>query len=721
MPRSVGRLPTGVLICVVGAVLVFAIAIQAGARVAVPAAIAAACALALALQRRSDTQARFAAARAFDRLLLTLPGALVVFFAFNAGGYFPDIVAVAALALVVVVVLRLTIAEEPLAGFGSPLALGAVALGLFAVWALASASWSESTARALIEYDRALVYLLILVLAGSVARTAAGLRWLAGSLAAGALVVASAALATRLAPDKFSTSIPAIGESNLAYPLTYSNALGIVCTFGALLAFYFASSTRLPRLARSLASASLPLFATTVYLTLSRGPVAAAIIGFAAFFLLGRPRGLLTALAATVPTSVIAVAVAYNHPVLTSTKPQTVEAASQGHTVALVVILCAVAAAVIRLVLSPVDDRLREYRLPPERRRTVIGGAWAAGVLIVLVAAVALNAPSRISDQYERFISTGQASPGPIDERQSIFSSANRGIVDNWRVALDGFEDEPLHGQGAGSYETWWYANRPARQASYNVTDAHSLYAEVLGELGIVGFALLAVLIVAVLVALVPFRRGPNRPLYAVLFATALAWVAHAGVDWDWEMPAVTVTFIALGGAALAAHQRTARPGGATQGMRVIVSIFALAAAVAPALVLTSQRQLNDARDALRAGNCARAIDRASASIETLNTRSEPYDVLAICQQRLGYTGFAIAAEREAVERDPNNWRYHFQLGVLLGGASQNTRPSLLRAKRLNPHEPTITRALAEAPEGQAVNWDVELLGPEGALAGERP
>ena len=92
------------------------------------------------------------------------------------------------------------------------------------------------------------------------------------------------------------------------------------------------------------------------------------------------------------------------------------------------------------------------------------------------------------------------------------FDLANRGIVDNWKVALDAFDDQPLHGQGAGTYENWWNANRPARQATYNVTDAHSLYLEALGELGIVGFLLLAVLVASVLVALAPIRRGPNRP-----------------------------------------------------------------------------------------------------------------------------------------------------------------------------------------------------------------
>lgn len=52
---------------------------------------------------------------------------------------------------------------------------------------------------------------------------------------------------------------------------------------------------------------------------------------------------------------------------------------------------------------------------------------------------------------------------------------------------------------------------------------------------------------------------GPDRTLYAALFAAGLAWALHAGVDWDWQMPAVTLWVFALGGAALAAPARAPR------------------------------------------------------------------------------------------------------------------------------------------------------------------
>ncbi|HEX4733218.1 MAG TPA: O-antigen ligase family protein [Thermoleophilaceae bacterium] len=709
------RLAGLALLLVLGVVGVVVAARAGGAEAAVFAAIAVACGIALAA--RSSTEAEPGQLDwLFDQLLLLVPAALVIYLSFESGGFFPQGPAVASLFLIVVLILRITLVEEPLAGAGRPLVIGAGALALLALWTLASGAWSDAPGRALVEFDRTFMYLLLTVLLGSAVRTSSRLRWLAAVLSGAALVITIVALATRLFPDRFPTSLPVIGESNLAYPLTYSNALGILCTLGAIPALYFASSTRLPLAARTLGAAAMPLFTVTVYLTLSRGPVAAGIVGIAAFLLLGRPRGALSAAIAVVPTSAIAVASAYQHQLITK-DPSSAGAVGQGHTVAVVVLLCVIGAVVLRVILAPLDRRVSEYALPDRSRRPVLIAAWTGLVLVILAVAVAVNAPHRISDQYHRFVNSGQASPQQQDVRQSLFSSANRGIVDNWKVALDAFDDQPLHGQGAGTYENWWNQHRPANQATYNVTDAHSLYVEVLGELGIVGFLLLAVLVVSVLVALAPIRRGPNRALYAALFATALAWAVHAGIDWDWEMPAVTVIFFALGGAALAAHASRARWVPVTQGLRVTAGLLLLVAAATPALIFTSQRQLNDARDALRARDCPRAVDRATASIDTLAIRADPYEVLVLCQATHGQLGLATAAANKAISRDPNNWRYHYDLGLLQGAAGLQPRPEIAEAHALNPHTnvPDLTALLKSLPKGEAVNWNLELQGPSGA------
>ena len=40
--------------------------------------------------------------------------------------------------------------------------------------------------------------------------------------------------------------------------------------------------------------------------------------------------------------------------------------------------------------------------------------------------------------------------------------------------------------------------------------------------------------------------------LFAAVFAVTLIWAVHAGVDWDWELPAVGFGVFALSGIALA-------------------------------------------------------------------------------------------------------------------------------------------------------------------------
>jgi hypothetical protein len=712
------RLPVLGLLLAAGLTGIFVAGRAGGAGAAVLAAVALSSAVALVWRVTPASVDALALSSVFDGALLLLPAALTVYFSFDRGGYYSDSPALAAIVLVVILVLRVTLVEEPFAGFSPRVAIAAACLGGFALWVLASAIWSHANSRALVEFDRAFAYLLIVVLFGSIARSSTRLRWMAGSVGLGVLVVVVAALATRLAPDHFQTSLPSIG-SGLAYPLGYSNALGILCVLGGILALYFTTSTREPLAARVAGAAALPILTAAVYLTLSRGPVAAAAVGIAAYLLIGRPRGLLPALVAVVPTSAIAVASAYQHPVLTARNPAQDALASSGHKVALVIALCAAAAAVLRLVTAPLDQRLARFALPARSRRPVVAGAWIVATLVAVAVALAAHAPSRISDQYHKFVDTAEAGPRD-DVRASVFNPDNRGLIDNWSVALKAFANRPFSGQGAGTYEVYWYEHRPAKQAGYNVTDGHSLYVEVLGELGIVGFLLIVTVVGSILLALLRIRRRRNHTLYAALFAVALAWAVHAGIDWDWEMPAVTAAVIAFGAAAMAARREDAMGGAPAQSVRVTTGVLLLAGLVAPVLLFASQRQLDDAQAALRAGKCPAAVDRAQASIKTLSIRPEPYEVLALCQQKAGRTRFGVLAMERAVARDPDNWRYHYELAVLQGGVSINPRPELETAHRLNPQSSEVNTLLADIPKGSGANWEIELAPPAGASAVRR-
>ena len=241
--------------------------------------------------------------------------------------------------------------------------------------------------------------------------------------------------------------------------------------------------------------------------------------------------------------------------------------------------------------------------------------------------------------------------------------------------------------EGAGTYQVLWTRDRTSEFARLSVRDAHSLYVEVLGELGLIGTALLVISLGAIFVGLVVRRRRRrNRTIYAVLIAVVLAWLLRAGVDWDWEMPAVTLWLFALGGAAIAASGGAASPlfGVPSPPLRAALTVGCLALAIVPALVLISQTRLDSSARAFTRGKCPEAVDKARSSSSALGMRPEPYEIIAFCELRVGAPERGIDAIEKAIDRDPNNWEYRYGLAIARGVAGLNPRPAARRALELN-------------------------------------
>ena len=89
-----------------------------------------------------------------------------------------------------------------------------------------------------------------------------------------------------------------------------------------------------------------------------------------------------------------------------------------------------------------------------------------------------------------------------------------------------------------------------------NVRDAHSLELETFAELGLVGVALLAALLTGVALATRAALRADDA-LAAGPAAALAAWAFHSAIDWDWEMPALTLVAVVLAGALLADREET--------------------------------------------------------------------------------------------------------------------------------------------------------------------
>lgn len=638
--------------------------------------------------------------------LLVLPAGLVLFLSFNAGGYFPGTVALAGLVLILALAARIITVDRPFAALSPSLLVAAVALTLYACWALVSATWSDSAARALFEFDRVLLYLSALLLFGSVPRSTARIRWITRGLATAIFIICASGLITRVLPEVWPVA-PNLSESRLSYPVTYWNTLGLLAAIGVILCFHFASSRSEARAVRVLGAGAVPILATTLYFTFSRGAILACVLGLVAYVALARPRGMLSGIFACVPTTTLALVAAYRADELAGLRPTSSAAIEQGHDVALAVALLTATAALGRLLLIGLDIQMD--RLPPFRatRRAVVASA-AAVVVSGVIIGIAVHLPQTISDQYERFVQGGSGGTS-TDLRTRLTDPSNNGRIALGRTAIDyGYKPSKLTGAGAGTFELLWEEHRPAEFANSTVKDAHLLYVESLGELGLIGLALLLVAIGAVLFGFAAGLRGPNRTLYGALLAVGLAWAVKAGVDWDWEMPAVTLCVFMLGGAALAAPGSGAEKDATGWAPRAAATIPCLVIAVVLALVATSQARLSAGLDSFNRNDCGGAISSAQSSLSILGFQAEPYELAGYCEALRGAPARGALEMSEAIERDPHNWEYRYGLAVTRAAAGRDPRSAVRAAERLNPYEPLVQELVRAFRTTDPARWRQE-------------
>lgn len=634
--------------------------------------------------------------------LLLLPAVLLLYFAFNSGGFDPGPPAYVAIVLCVVLLLRVTMAGNPFEGASRRLSLAVGAMALYTLLTLLSESWSHSPGHALIEFDWPLVYLLATVLFGSVAHSRERLTWILRALAMAIVLVCICGLITRVLPHVWPTT-PGIANNRLSFPVSYWNVLGLLAALGLVLCLHFSSESREVPAARVASAAAIPILATTLFFTFSRGSILATVVAVVTYVLLGRPRLLLSGLIAVVPPTAVALIFAYDANLLATPDPTTASAVVQGHHVAVAVGLCVLAAGTIRLLLlRSFDDRLESFTLPPERRQRIVRAAWGSVAAAAVIAIVALS--GTIVHQYHRFTRPGSAG-STADLRTRLTDPGNNGRLEMWHVAWHQFKSAPVLGHGAGTFQN---AFAQHRMTDDFVLDAHSLYMETLDELGVIGFLLLTAVIVMFLVAAARRVRGPTRPLYAALFAILLAWALETGIDWDWEMPVVTLPFFALGGFVLAGPVNPPARTSLAPQSRTLLGLGCILLAVAPTYVWLSQRKLAQAVHAFSQRDCITATRTAISSISTLGIRPEPYEILGFCDIRRDMPHLAVAAINRAVSLDPDNWNYRYGLALVRAAAGLDPRPAAGKALSLNPRDTLVQNAWNKFRRDSPAQWQAD-------------
>jgi hypothetical protein len=457
--------------------------------------------------------------------------------AFFSGGYFDTARLVAALVAWLLVLAAALTARRPVPETtAGRLALGALAL--LAVWSAVSFAWAPLSDPAAQALERLILYLGALIAAAAVLRGSGARTWGEPALAAGATIVVGYGVAGRLLPGVLHEAASITAAGRLEQPLTYWNAMGALAAIGLVLTVRLAGSRERPPALRSAAAAASVILGVGLYLSFSRGALAAFLLGAVVLIALELTIAQLWALGIALLGGAVAVALAGTLVDVRTLHGSIGSRESQGAVMLVgLALLCLLAAAAQRHAVR------REARSETRTlRRPAHAGSAATAVVLALFAALVLYAAT---DRGARQPVTG-ANP-------ARFGSLQTNRYAYWRVAIaDGVAERPLTGVGAGGFAAIWlrYRKIPER-----VQVAHSLYIETLAELGIVGFALLIACFGAVAAAARrAYRFTPASAAGPI--AALVAFASHAAVDWDWEMPALTLVAIGLAGLLIGAAER---------------------------------------------------------------------------------------------------------------------------------------------------------------------
>jgi hypothetical protein len=455
-----------------------------------------------------------------------LGGATVL--AFFAGGYFTEAQAWAGLAVWLMVAVAVILDPGALPrNRVAWLAIGG--LVLFGAWSLLSTTWAPIAGNAYHAGALVMLYAGALLAATLLLRTPAVQRFVEPALAAGTVIVIGYGLSERLLPGLLHFARSVSAEGRLEQPLTYWNAMGELAALGFVLCAAIAGDRARPHALRTAAAAAVPLLGMGLYVSFSRGALFSAAAGLIALVVIVRRREQLWAVVRALALGALAALSAATLRGVTNLSGSIGTREREGAiALALLVVITLVAALAQHLISR---REAGGELLLPSRSPLIAAAVIGAGLgLAIVVGAHETSAASKFL-------------PGGATRLTSLQS--NR--YDYWSVALRAFGTQPLHGVGAGGWSVYWLRWRTIIEGAQ---DAHSLELQTLAELGLVGLGLLLSFMAGIALAATRTLRSVAPPAGAI--AALVAYLAHSPLDWDWQMPAVTLVAIVLAGEVLA-------------------------------------------------------------------------------------------------------------------------------------------------------------------------
>jgi O-Antigen ligase len=590
----------------------------------------------------------------------------------DSGGYDPPTWSWTSVVLLLVAGVVLALGARRLAPLEWALPAFLAALG---VWTFFSLVWSADVSESVHEGERTFLYIVgvaTLLLLGRRSRV----EGLVGALAVAITSVCCYSLATRLfTPGRGTYQVVSVDPDaafRLSRPLGYANALALFAVLGILLSLGFALRGR-TMMPRALGSAALVVLFPTLYFTYGRGAWLALAAGLGALLAVERTRlRVLARLLALAGAPAVAVSIASQTHGLTRDPGSVAAATRDGHRLAVAMALLVVLAALVPMGLERAERRLS---LNAPLRRTLVAVLALIVAAALALALVRVGGPAgAVRRAYHAF-----NAPAPLvqtDTSRRLFSLSGNSRSEYWRVGWLEVKGHPWLGGGAGSYQRFWLRDR---RAALPVRDAHSLYLETLAELGPIGLLLLLCALGTPFAAVGAARA---QPLVPAALGAYVAFVLHAGIDWDWEMPAVTLAALFCGTALLLAAR-----GGETPPLRR--PWRALGVTVAASLCVLSLLGFAGNRAAAAGSDALDRSDLHTAEVEARRGRrwepwsGEPWRILGEAQLEAGEVARARASFLRGLDKDRGDWELWLDLALASQGAEREE--ALAHVSRLNP------------------------------------
>jgi hypothetical protein len=165
-------------------------------------------------------------------------------------------------------------------------------------------------------------------------------------------------------------------------------------------------------------------------------------------------------------------------------------------------------------------------------------------------------------------------------------------------------------------------------------------------------------------------------------FGAYLAYLIHAGVDWDWEMTAVTLSAAFCGIGLIVAARRPDRPKLSRRGRLLLV--FASSALALFAFVgLVGNSKVDAASSAADSQGWALSEARGRAAMRWMPWSGEPWRLVG--ESQLARRQFAAARKtlQTGLTKDPRSWELWLDLSLVTRGTAR--RQAATRALALNP------------------------------------